>query len=95
MSAFFESSSTIFGATPESTLPRKEIRSVFNEQSKQRIKQLCESITREQDQHRFSLLINELDQLLEKLQASQSRGAAPASGSSSPIPSEPPPDPEC
>lgn len=68
---------------------------MFNEESKERIKQLCDLIAKEQDQHRFSLLIAELDQLLEKLQASQSRGAETAPVSSSSVRPEPPPDPEC
>lgn len=66
---------------------------MFNEESKERIKQLCESITKEQDQRRFSLLIAELDQLLEKLQTSRTVSADPAVPTS-PIPEEPLPDPE-
>jgi ribosomal protein L12E/L44/L45/RPP1/RPP2 len=67
---------------------------VFNEQSKERIKQLCESVTKEQDQRRFSMLIAELDQLLEELQASPSRHPESAPVPSLPTPKEPLPDPE-
>jgi hypothetical protein len=38
---------------------------VLDEASKQRVKDLCDQIAKEQDHKRFSLLIAELDQLLE------------------------------
>ena len=94
MSAFSEGSSPIFGATPRSTLPRKEIRSVFNEQSKERIRQLCDLIAKEQDQRRFSLLIAELNQLLEKLPPTRQGDAQPVPVAPPSIPPDPPGDPE-
>ena len=36
--------------------------------SKQRVKELCDLIAKEQDQNRFSVLIHELNQLLDGLQ---------------------------
>ena len=66
---------------------------MFNEQSKERIKQLCESITKEQDQRRFSLLIAELDQLLEKLQPTRT-GSADSAAPTSSVPEDSLPDPE-
>lgn len=66
---------------------------MFNEEAKERIRQLCESITKEQDQRRFSLLIAELDAFLEKLQPTRTGSADPAAPTSS-IPEEPLPDPE-
>lgn len=35
-------------------------------ESKERVKELCDQIAKEQDRHRFSELISELNQLLEK-----------------------------
>lgn len=39
---------------------------MLDDQSKERVKQLCDQIAKEQDRNRFSLLISELNQLLEK-----------------------------
>ncbi len=38
---------------------------MLDEISKQRVKELCDQIAREQDRHRFSRLISELNQILE------------------------------
>jgi hypothetical protein len=38
---------------------------VLDEVSKQRVKELCDQIAKEQDRHRFSRLISELNQILE------------------------------
>ena len=68
---------------------------MFDGQSKQRIKQLCDLIAKEQDHQQFSLLIAELNQLLEDVQpvSGRSGGVAPIPPSSgSPDPSR---EPEC
>lgn len=66
---------------------------MFDEQSKERIKQLCDLIAKEQDQQRFSLLIAELNQLLEKMQSTGARDAQPAPVTPSSVP-EPRGEPE-
>ena len=68
---------------------------MFDGPSKERIKQLCDLIAKEQDHRRFSLLIAELNQLLEEVQPlrGQSAGSAPVPPSSEPP--EPSRDPEC
>ena len=38
---------------------------MLDENSKQRVKELCDQIAKEQDRDRFSLLISELNHLLE------------------------------
>jgi len=38
---------------------------VLDEDSKQRVKELCDQIAKEQDRNRFSLLISELNHILE------------------------------
>lgn len=38
---------------------------MLDEDSKQRVKQLCDQIAKEQDRNRFSLLISELNHILE------------------------------
>jgi hypothetical protein len=43
---------------------------VLDDGSKQRVKDLCDLIAREQDQKRFSMLIQELNQLLDGVQTS-------------------------
>lgn len=68
---------------------------VFDEESKERIKQLCDLIAKEQDQRRFSLLIAELNQLLEKMQLTRPRDAQLAPVPPSSFPPEPPREPEC
>jgi hypothetical protein len=68
---------------------------VFDEASKERIKQLCDLIAKEQDQRRFSLLIAELNQLLEMMQPTRARDAQAAPLTPSSTPPEPPHDPEC
>lgn len=39
---------------------------MLDESSKQRVKELCDLIAREQDHHRFSVLVAELNQLLDQ-----------------------------
>lgn len=58
---------------------------MFDGELKERIKQLCESISKEQDHRRFSILIAELNQLLEEVQPlpSQSARSTPAASSDS------------
>lgn len=68
---------------------------MFDEASKERIKQLCDLIAKEQDHHRFSLLIAELNQLLERMQPARPRDAQAAPVTPSSIPPEPPREPEC
>ena len=65
---------------------------MFDGALKERIKQLCDLIAKEQDHRRFSLLIAELNQLLEEAQPlpNQTAGSTPAPPSSTP--SEPSPD---
>jgi hypothetical protein len=43
---------------------------VLDDSYKQRVKNLCDLIAKEQDQKRFSVLIHELNQLLDGVQAS-------------------------
>lgn len=43
---------------------------MLNESSKQRVKQLCEQIANEQDHNRFSVLIAELNGLLDGIDPS-------------------------
>jgi len=38
---------------------------MLDEQSKQRVKELCDLITKEQDRHRFSSLVEELSRVLD------------------------------
>jgi hypothetical protein len=68
---------------------------VFDEASKERIKQLCDLIAKEQDHRRFSLLIAELNQLLEEVQPLRSQGADSTPLPLSSEPPEPSRDPEC
>lgn len=39
---------------------------MLDEQSKQKVKELCDRIAKEQDHKQFSILISELNQLLER-----------------------------
>jgi hypothetical protein len=56
--AFRDSSST--------RVPRKgDQAGMLDEPSKQRVKQLCDLIAKEQDHHRFSSLVEELNRLLD------------------------------
>ncbi len=48
---------------------------VLDEISKQRVKELCDQIAKEQDRHRFSRLISELNQILEDSGTRTSDGA--------------------
>ena len=48
---------------------------MFDGESKERIKQLCDLIAKEQDHQRFSLLIAELNQLLEEVQPIRAQGS--------------------
>jgi len=51
---------------PAHLLRRKESKGgMLNEQAKQRVKELCELIAKEQDHHRFSSLVEELNRLLD------------------------------
>ena len=68
---------------------------MFDEASKERIKQLCDLIAKEQDHRRFSLLIAELNQLLEEVQPIRGQSAEPAPAPPSSEPPEPSQDPEC
>jgi len=68
---------------------------VFDEESKERIKQLCDLIAKEQDHQRFSLLIAELNQLLEDVQPLRTQSASSAPVPPSSEPPEPSRDPEC
>ena len=43
------------------------MKNVLDDASKQRVKDLCDLIAKEQDQTRFSVLIHELNQLLDGL----------------------------
>lgn len=43
---------------------------MLDDSSKQRVKDLCDLIAKEQDQKRFSMLIQELNQLLDGVQTS-------------------------
>jgi hypothetical protein len=45
---------------------RKETLGMLDEHEKQRVKELCERIAKEQDHNQFSILIAQLNQLLEK-----------------------------
>ena len=66
---------------------------MFDGESKERIKQLCDLIAKEQDHQRCSLLIAELNQLLEEVQPlRRSDSSAPVPLSSEPP--EPSQDPE-
>ena len=50
---------------------------MLDDSSKQRVKDLCDQIAKEQDQKRFSVLIHELNQLLDGAQtSSESDGQA-------------------
>ena len=68
---------------------------MFDEASKERIKQLCDLIAKEQDQRRFSTLIAELNQLLEKMQPTRPRDAQAGPVAPSSVPPEPSREPEC
>jgi len=68
---------------------------VFDGESKDRIKQLCDLIAKEQDHQRFSLLIAELNQLLEEVQPLRAHRAGSAPVPPSSEPPEPSRDPEC
>ena len=55
-----------FAITPANLLRRKETTgAMLDEQSKQRMKELCDRIANEQDHHRFSSLVAELNRLLD------------------------------
>ena len=68
---------------------------MFDEESKERIKQLCDLIAKEQDHRRFSLLIAELNQLLEEVQPIRVRRADSTPVPPSSEPPEPSRDPKC
>jgi hypothetical protein len=68
---------------------------VFDGELKERIKQLCDLIAKEQDHQRFSLLIAELNQLLEEVQPLRDRSDSSAQVPLSSQPPEPSQDPEC
>jgi hypothetical protein len=68
---------------------------VFDGELKGRVKQLCDRIAKEQDHQRFSLLIAELNQLLEDMQPLRSQSASSAPVPPSSEPPEPSRDPEC
>jgi predicted RNase H-like nuclease len=53
-------------ATPSIQLQRKETLGMLDEQEKHQVKELCERIAKEQDHNQFSMLIAQLNQLLEK-----------------------------
>jgi hypothetical protein len=55
-------------ATPSIKLPRRENPRMLDEHSKLRVKELCNRIANEQDQHEFSKLIAELNHLLDPTQ---------------------------
>jgi hypothetical protein len=46
---------------------------MFDEFSKQRVKHLCDLIAKEQDHHRFSLLVAELNELLDGFDPAKKR----------------------
>lgn len=48
---------------------------MLDDGSKQRVKDLCDLIAKEQDHKRFSILIQELNQLLDGVQPSSEDGA--------------------
>ncbi|HLZ39651.1 MAG TPA: hypothetical protein VKQ11_01735 [Candidatus Sulfotelmatobacter sp.] len=48
---------------------------MLDDGSKQRVKDLCDLIAKEQDHKRFSMLIQELNQLLDGVQPSSEDGA--------------------
>lgn len=50
--------------------------------SKQRVKELCDLIAKEQDQKRFSVLIQELNQLLDGFQTGTEKDGRPDLASS-------------
>jgi len=55
-----------FANPPAHLLRRKEIKgAMLDEQSKLRVKELCDLIAKEQDHHRFSSLVEELNRLLD------------------------------
>lgn len=61
-------------------------RSLLDEASKQRIRELCEQIANEQDRNRFSMLVSELNQLLDAAESATQRSRTfppPASENSS------------
>lgn len=61
---------------------------MLDEASKQRVKELCDSIAKEQDPHRFSSLLVQLNQVLDGLDpASNKDGKGELSSSSSKRPS--------
>jgi len=53
-------------ATLSIQLQRKETLGMLDEQEKHQVKELCERIAKEQDHNQFSILIAQLNQLLEK-----------------------------
>jgi len=64
---------------------------VLDEVSKKRVKELCDQIAKEQDHKRFSVLISELNQVLDGMEPSLRRGeksdGAARSGERGPSPS--------
>jgi hypothetical protein len=55
-----------FAIPPANLVPRKESEgAMLDEPSKQRMKELCDLIANEQDHHRFSSLVAELNRLLD------------------------------
>lgn len=56
---------------------------MLDDGSKQRVKDLCDLIAKEQDHKRFSMLIQELNQLLDGVQASSEDGARTGIGPAS------------
>jgi hypothetical protein len=52
------------------TLRKERKKSLLDESSKQRVKELCDHIANEQDRNRFSQLVAELNQLLDAADSS-------------------------
>jgi len=56
------------------------VKNVLDDASKQRVKELCDLIAKEQDQNRFSVLIHELNQLLDGLHTGGGTEGRPTDG---------------
>ena len=63
---------------------------MLDEQSKQRVKELCDRIAKEQNHGQFSILITELNNLLEasEFRSNDGHGSASSDGDRSESPSE-------
>lgn len=48
---------------------------MLDDSSKQRVKELCDLIAKEQDHHRFSVLVAELNHLLEEFDPSAKKSS--------------------